>query len=170
VELKREQHELTEGFGHGTSTWEDKYRDMKRVGDLTVWGMTSFSLHYVGLMQLLRSFRSLIEEIVLEDPDESGKYADCSVCYEELDKDSLPATYVPVMSSPITYPIDHASCHLSSSFPKSNCGPTTYCSGSTDFPANTFSIWSAFGSLTDTPRSSNRPGAYHARLVGKTGN
>jgi hypothetical protein len=95
-------------------------------------------------MQLLRRFRSLIEEIVLEDPDESGKYADCSVCYEELNKDSLPAAYVLIVIS------DHIS-DRTSSYPKSqlidfSCGSVTYFPGPTDFPANTSSIWSVFGS------------------------
>jgi len=44
--------------------------------------------------QLLRSFRTVVEEIVLEDPGDEEKYPDCAICYEELTKDTA-AAYVP---------------------------------------------------------------------------
>ncbi|KIM25907.1 hypothetical protein M408DRAFT_17125 [Serendipita vermifera MAFF 305830] len=67
AELKKEQRELEGGLGDGLGSLEDTYLQMKK---------------------LLRSFRSSIEEIVLEDPGESGNYPDCAICYEELSKDT----------------------------------------------------------------------------------
>lgn len=70
AELKKEQRELEGGLGDGLGSLEDTYLQMKK---------------------LLRSFRSSIEEIVLEDPGESGNYPDCAICYEELSKDTAAA-------------------------------------------------------------------------------
>lgn len=68
AELARETNELNGGTS--ASAWEDRYLTMKK---------------------LLRRFRLQMEEVVVEDPGEDGKYPDCSICYEELTLDTAAA-------------------------------------------------------------------------------
>ncbi|PVF99987.1 hypothetical protein CPB86DRAFT_796143 [Serendipita vermifera] len=69
-EVRRERHELDGDVFGGGHAWEDRYLSMKK---------------------LLRRFRSLMEEVVLEDPGEDGKFPECPVCYDALSRETTAA-------------------------------------------------------------------------------
>jgi hypothetical protein len=99
AELKRERRELETGFEDGPNTLEAKYLKTKQVR----FGGLALYLASRNIPQLLRSFRAVIEEIVLEEPGDEQKYPDCAICYEELSKDTA-AAYVSslLISGPIS--------------------------------------------------------------------
>ncbi|KAG8754564.1 hypothetical protein FRC14_004944 [Serendipita sp. 396] len=68
-ELAREAKELG-AFGERDISVEEKYRQTK---------------------QLLRRFRDIMEEVVLEDLGEDGEHPDCVMCYEELKPETAAA-------------------------------------------------------------------------------
>jgi len=76
--MKREQRELEEGAGFDEG-WTTKYRQMKLVGALPPCCMVPL----LTFNQLLRRFRGLVEETVLEDP-EDGVGPDCPICFTTM--------------------------------------------------------------------------------------
>lgn len=78
--MRREQRELEEGAGFDEA-WTSKYRRMKLVGALPP--CSTLLIPSLILYQLLRRFRDLVEETVLDDPA-NGDGPDCPICYTTM--------------------------------------------------------------------------------------